>query len=192
LDNIVFPDQGGQSITILCQPEAAISKALFVCSCPKTYLKSNFDSKIFSCLYFLKSSFGIMINSFSQFKISIASDKDSTEIISIQGIIEASKLFSFGKKILLNHFSLALIVAGKTEGIFLNFQSKDNSQIKILSSIKSESKTPEFSKTPIAIGKSKLGHVFLISAGAKFTTILVIGNLFQADFIADFSLSLLS
>jgi hypothetical protein len=42
------------------------------------------------------------------------------------------------------------------------------------------------------MGKSKLGPLFLISAGAKFTVILFIGSLFPEDLSADFSLSLLS
>ncbi|MDP2395733.1 MAG: hypothetical protein Q8S84_04935 [bacterium] len=39
-DNIVFQLPGGQSITILCHHDAAISRALFACSCHNTYLKS--------------------------------------------------------------------------------------------------------------------------------------------------------
>jgi hypothetical protein len=191
--NIVFQLPGGQSITILCHPEAAISRALFACSCQRTYLKSK--------LLFLsnpvfhndkKSNFSEIINSFFQLSISITSNKFSTGITSIHGIIEASFEFSFGTKILLNHFFCAQIVAGKTEATFLSLQSRDNSQIKIESFINLSSINPSCNNTQIAIGKSKLGPVFLISAGAKLTVILVIGNFFQDDFIADLSLSLLS
>jgi len=45
---------------------------------------------------------------------------------------------------------------------------------------------------PIAIGRSKHGHDFLISAGARFTVILDVGSLLLADFMADLNLSLLS
>jgi hypothetical protein len=44
LDNIVLPLQGGPSITILCPHAAAISNALFACSCHNTYLKSDTSS----------------------------------------------------------------------------------------------------------------------------------------------------
>jgi hypothetical protein len=111
---------------------------------------------------------------------------------SIQGIIDASKAFSFGTKILLNHFCIAQIVAGRIELTFLTLASKDNSQRKIESFTKLSSIYHQFKSIQIAIGTSKLGPLFLISAGAKLTVILLIGNLFQADFKADFNLSLLS
>jgi hypothetical protein len=133
-----------------------------------------------------------MSNSFSLFKISINSFKFSIQTTSIHGIIDASNTFSFGIKILLNPFSLAQIVAGKTQFIFLNFPSRDNSQIKIESSIKLFSTTPSCKSIQTAIAKSKPDPDFLISAGAIFTTILVIGNLVPLDFIAERSLSLAS
>jgi len=93
----------------------------------------------------------------------------------------------------LNHLSTAQIVAGSTLDIFLNLQSSASSQIKILSLIKSSFLIYQSLKSiQTAIGKSKLGQVFLISAGAKFTVILLAGSLLQLDFIADLSLSLLS
>jgi len=45
---------------------------------------------------------------------------------------------------------------------------------------------------PTAIETSKLGHVFLISAGARLTVILEVGSLKFDDFSALLSLSLLS
>jgi hypothetical protein len=83
-------------------------------------------------------------------------------------------------------------VAGNTETTFLSLQSRDNSHKKIESDINVSSINPSFNMIQIAIGKSKLGQDFLISAGARFTVILVIGNLLPLDFIADLSLSLLS
>ena len=87
---------------------------------------------------------------------------------------------------------LDLIVAGRTLETFLSLQSRDNSPIKIDSLTKSSLIFHSFKSIQIAIGKSKLGPDFLISAGAKLTVILVIGSLFQEDFKADFILSLLS
>jgi hypothetical protein len=178
---------------ILCPHEAAISRALFACSCQRTYLKSKL-LLISNSIFHIdkKSNFSEIIKSLFQLSISIASNKFLTGIISIHGIIEASFEFTFGTKILLNHFFCAQIVAGKTEATFLSLQSSDNSQIKIESFIKLSSINHSWSNIQIAIGKSKLGPVFLIFAGAKLTVILVIGNFFQDDFIADLSLSLLS
>jgi hypothetical protein len=61
----------------------------------------------------LKFNFSEIINSLSQFNISITSCKLETAITSIQGIIDASITLSFGINILLNHISFAQIVAGK-------------------------------------------------------------------------------
>jgi hypothetical protein len=47
-------------------------------------------------------------------------------------------------------------------------------------------------KIPTAIGKSKLGPVFLMSAGARFTVILETGSFIFEDFKALLILSLLS
>jgi hypothetical protein len=191
--SIVFQLPGGPSIIILCHHAAAISKALLACSCHKTYLKSNLVSisRLFSH-NFLKSNFSAIFNSLSLFNISITSSKFSTGITSIHGIIEDSKTLSFGINILLNHISFAQIVAGNTLETFLSLQSRDNSHKNIESLTKSSLIDQLFKSIHIAIGKSKLGHDFLISAGARLTVILVIGNLFQADFKADFILSLLS
>jgi len=156
-------------------------------------LKSNLFSVIkLSSQNFLKSNFSEIFNSLSLFNISITSSKFSTAITSIQGIIEASNTLSFGINILLNHISFAQIVAGNTLETFLSLQSRDNSPIKIDSFTKSSTIDPLFKSIHIAIGKSKLGHDFLISAGAKLTVILFIGSLFPEDFKADFILSLLS
>jgi hypothetical protein len=140
----------------------------------------------------LKSNSGVISKLISPLSIFITSDKFFTLIISIQGIIEASGELSYGTKILLKPFSLAFIVAGKILFTFLKSQFKDNSQIKIEFSINFSSISPELSKIPIAIGKSKLGQVFFMSAGARFTIILVVGNFFQEFFNADLILSLLS
>jgi hypothetical protein len=125
----------------------------------------------------------------SQFKICFNSFKSSTQTTSIHGIIEASKIFSFGIKILLNHFSFAQIVLGKTQFIFLNFQSSDNSQIKIASFINFSITSHSCKSIQTAIAKSKFGPDFLISAGAKFIVILEAGNLESLDFKAERSLS---
>jgi len=81
---------------------------------------------------------------------------------------------------------------GKTEFIGLSFQSKANSHknrdlfIKFLSKVKSSL------NIQIAIGRSKLGHFFLMSAGARLTVILVPGNQYQEFFMAVLTLSRLS
>jgi hypothetical protein len=192
--SIVFQLHGGQDMIILCQPEAAISNALFACSCPTTYLKSYFSFSWFSVSSIsLNLIFSIIFNDFLSFNISIKSSSVSTEITSISGIIEASFAFIYGINILLNHFSFAQIVAGSTLEIFLNFQSRASSHKKILSFTSLSSLIHQsFKSIQIAIGKSKLGHVFLISAGARFIVILLAGSLELLDFIADLSLSLLS
>jgi hypothetical protein len=93
----------------------------------------------------------------------------------------------------LYHFCIAQITLGKIEFTRLTLPSRDNSQIKT-----------EFFKYSLsfifhvllsiqtAIGKSKETQDFLISAGAKFTVILVAGSLKLDDFKALLSLSLLS
>ncbi|MGB2110896.1 MAG: hypothetical protein ACPHY8_03185 [Patescibacteria group bacterium] len=78
-------------------------------------------------MIFLKSNTGEIFKGISLLRNFIISAKFSTAITSISGIIEASKAFSFGTNILLNHFSFAQIVAGKTHQTFLKFPSKDNS-----------------------------------------------------------------
>jgi hypothetical protein len=91
---------------MLCHPAAAISNALLACSCHSTYLKSVVFSRISSAFdNFLKSNNGAILRALSLFKNCIISDKLSTGTTSIFGIIDASKAFSFGINILLNHFS---------------------------------------------------------------------------------------
>jgi len=154
-------------------------------------LKSNFDSSFLQIRVF-KSSFSAKTKSFRHKSISIASFKFSTSTTFISGTTEASGAFSFGTKIFFIHFSFAQIVAGKTLFIFLKSQFKDNSHKKILFSSNSCKKSNSQARIHTAIGKSKLGQDFLISAGAKFTVILEAGNFAQLDFKADLSLSLLS
>jgi hypothetical protein len=158
------------------------------------YLKLFFSKKLSQeVLNLEKSNFSSIFNSELRFKIRINSFKESIHITSIQGIIDASIEFHFGTNILLKPFSFAQIVIGKTESMTLNFQSRDNSPTKTESLINLSSVIHQsFLKIQIAIGKSKLGHDFLILAGARFTVILVVGNLVSLDFIADFNLSLLS
>src|SRR3989304_8571471 len=93
------------------------------------------------------------------------------------GIKEASKAFSYGRKILLNPFSLAIIAIGKTPLIVLNLPSNDNSPINnVLLDMSSEIEIClEVNKSPKAIGKSKAGPSFLISAGAKLIVVLLEG-----------------
>jgi hypothetical protein len=102
-------------------------------------------------------------------------------------------MFSFGINILLNQFSRAQIVAGSIPDTFLSFQSSANSHKNILHSINFFSMiTSSDNRIQIAIGKSKLGPTFLMSAGARFTVILVVGSLARLDFKALLTLSLLS
>jgi hypothetical protein len=129
--NIVFQLPGGPSITILCPPEAAISSALFACSCQRTYLKSKLLFKSNSFLHNdEKSRVSLIFNSIFPLSISVTSSKLSSGITSIHGTMDASFEFAFGTNILLNHFSFAQIVAGKTDATFLSLQSSDNSKIK--------------------------------------------------------------
>jgi len=84
--------------------------------------------------------------------------------------------FSSGTITLLYHFSFAKITVGRTACTERTAPSKASSPItnvsfKILCSILHSSK-----RIPRAIGRSKLGPDFLISAGARFTVILVRGN----------------
>jgi hypothetical protein len=179
---------------ILCPQLAAISNALFACSCPSTYLKSYLFSHsiLLSFHIFLKSKTSATGSSFHPFNICMTSSRLSTGITSIHGTIEASGTFCFGRNILLNHFSFAPIVAGSTLETFLSFPSSESSHKNIESFVSFSSMCHPLSKIHIAIGKSNAGPDFLIFAGARLTVILVIGSLFPADFIADLSLSLLS
>jgi hypothetical protein len=89
--------------------------------------------------------------------------------------------------------SFAQIVDGNTDEIFLNFQSRASSHKNIDSFTKVSSIIYQsFNNIPTARAKSKLGPVFFISAGARFTVILLVDNLVPLDFRADLSLSLLS
>jgi hypothetical protein len=113
--------------------------------------------------------------------------------MSIFGIIEASKAFSFGTNIRLNHLFAAPITAGRTHQIFLNFPSRASSHKNILSPNNSDSSIYQaLSKIPSAIERSKQGPVFLISAGARFTVIRLVGSFVLQDFIALLRRSLLS
>jgi hypothetical protein len=157
-------------------------------------LKSFFSKKLSQLvLNLVKSNFSSIFGLIFKFNIFIKSFNDSTQITSIQGIIEASIAFHFGTKILSKPFSFAQIVIGNTESTTLTFQSRANSPTKTDLSINLSSVIHQsFLKIQIAIGRSKLGQDFFIEAGAKFTVILVVANLVSLDFIADFNLSLLS
>jgi hypothetical protein len=153
-------------------------------------LKSYFSISIFRRD---KSIFGGISIFIFLFKKSQICFKFSTGIIFIHSIIEASLKLSYGIKIFLYPFSLAQITLGKIEFTGLNFQSKESSQINIelfknsLSSI-----SQVLFNIQIAIHKSYETPDFFISAGAKLTVILVVGNLKDEDFNAHLSLSLLS
>jgi len=105
---------------------------------------------------------------------------------------DASFSFSFGTKIYSNPAWLAKITEGKIELTPLSLPSKASSQINTDLSRISLSRLKLFPKIPIAMGKSKNHHFFFIVAGARFTVILVHGNLYQLFFIAALTLSLLS
>jgi hypothetical protein len=93
----------------------------------------------------------------------------------------------------LYHFSFAPITLGKIELTDLSFQSSESSPINIEFFKKSLSSISQvLFKIHIAIPKSNETQAFLMSAGAKFTVILVVGNLKEDDFKAHLSLSLLS
>jgi hypothetical protein len=84
------------------------------------------------------------------------------------------------------------MTAGKTELMGRSFQSSANSHKKTDFSKYPTLNSRSFQIIQIAIGRSKLGHLFLISAGARLTVILVEGNLKPEFFIALLTLSRLS
>lgn len=192
LASMVLPLQGGHSMIRLCQPAAAISKALFAFSWPIIYLKSPM---------FFVCQFGISCREIGawackgqfQFNISAISLRDSIAMISIQGMIAASIALGFGTKILLYQSSLAHIVIGRIEETALSFQSSASSQTNRESFINGVlSIHQSFWRIHIAIGRSKLGHDFFMFAGARLTVILLLESFILLDFIALRSRSLLS
>jgi hypothetical protein len=113
-------------------------------------------------------------------------------IIFIPGIKLASSLFSNGINMLLNHFSLAKMTDGRIELIGLNLPSSANSHKNIESLRILESNHISAQRIHMAMERSKLGHLFLISAGARLTVILVHGKKYQEFRMAVLTLSLLS
>jgi len=73
-------------------------------------------------------------------------------------------------------FSLVKITEGRIELIGRNFPSRASSHKNIDFDRNSSNKSIELPRIQIAIARSKLGHFFLMSAGARFTVILVPGN----------------
>jgi hypothetical protein len=192
LASIVLPDHGGHSIRILCQPEAAIRRALFACSCHITDSKS-IPSNILLAPMRSSISIGLIISGLRLLsKISTICAKSGTGIIFIPGIRLASSLFSIGMKIFLNHFSLAKITDGRIEVIGRSLPSKANSHKNIDSFRNFELNHISAPNIHIAIERSKLGHFFFMSAGARLTVILVQGKKNPEFIIAVLTLSLLS
>ena len=139
---------------------------------------------------FLFSSFFI---SFSLFKYCITSNRFSAGIISSPDMYEASFAFSFGRIILFIPSFFASIHIGSIPFTFSIFPFSDSSPISIVSFNSSSNLYlfiyPLATNIPTAIAKSKLEPSFLVFAGAKFTTILLLKNSAPEFFIAVFTLS---
>ena len=174
----------------LCPPAADISKALFTFSWPLTSEKSIRYFSFFSFRISLFSSFFIF---FSLFKNCITSIRFSAGIISIPVTYDASFAFSFGNIILFIPNFFASIHIGNIPFTFSIFPFSDNSPINMLSFRNSSNSywlmCPLATNIPMAIAKSRLEPSFLVFAGAKFTTILLLRNSAPEFFIAVFTLS---
>ena len=139
------------------------------------------------------SIFGCILSGISHESIAINSQRFFTSTTSISGMIDASSALTDGTNILLNHFSFAPIVAGRTDFTFLSLPSSASSHINMLSLIISSlSIYHSLRRIPIAIGRSKLGPVFFILAGARLTVIRLVGSLAWLDLSALLRRSLLS
>ena len=137
--------------------------------------------------------FGVGVICISHDSILTASPSVETHIISISGITDASSTFALGRNICFIPISLANIVAGSAHCIVLTFPSSANSPRKRDVLMISVSNSISFPRIPRAIGRSYMGHFFLISAGARFTVIrLPPGNPYPLFFIALLTRSRLS
>lgn len=97
-------------------------------------------------------------------------------MISTPGISAASIAFSSGTITLLYHFSLAKMTVGKTACTERTAPSRASSPITSVSLRRFWSILHSSSKIPSAIGRSKLGPDFFVSAGARLTVIFVRGK----------------
>lgn len=110
----------------------------------------------------------------------------------ISGIREASFRFSSGRNTYAKPLSFAKMTEGRTELTGRRLPSSASSQRKMERSMKSSEKHSWHHRMPIAIGRSKLGHRFLMSAGARLIVMRVAGKLNQEFRMAVRTLSLLS
>ena len=109
--SIVFPLPGGHCKIILCPPAAAIIIARFACSCQQIVEKSI---QCFSDINGVEVISFLCSNFLCHVKKSTTSTRFSTPIISIPGIIAASRALSNGTKIYFFPCFFAKIVAGNT------------------------------------------------------------------------------
>ena len=129
LASIVFPAPGGPTIRILCPPAAAISMALFACSCPLTSEKSIEKSReSLKILFMSVMAGGIFL---FPFKNSTTSASVFTGIISILFTMAASAAFSSGRIMPDIFFSLPATAMGRAPLTGLTLPSRESSPRKI-------------------------------------------------------------
>ncbi|MBA7557802.1 hypothetical protein ES705_50574 [subsurface metagenome] len=123
------------------------------------------------------------------FKNSITSQSELTGNTFSSLIIPASLAFASGTSNFILSFIFAIKAMGSTPLTGFILPSKDNSPIIRYSFNKSGLTCLLATKIAKAIDRSKIGPSFLISAGARFTVILCMGNSNSEFFMAALTLS---
>ena len=161
---MVLPVPGGPDIRTLCPPAAAISSARLAVSCPLMSFKSK------SVASTVKMSLGA--GTFSGVRRperhSIASESDSISYTLSSLAKAASSPLPLGIKSVVNPAVCAARAEGSTPETGRNAPSSPSSPKNIFPD-GSNVICPDAKRYPSAIGKSKAGPSFLMSAGAKLT-----------------------
>ena len=159
---------------ILWPPAAATSSGRLTCACPFTSEKSV---SYFRAIFIIDSRSTVRgANSFSPFRNSTVSSRDSTGNTGIPPATAASSAFCLGSMIPLSFFFPAITAMLRAPRIGLSPPWRLSSpRIRWLSSI-SEERIPLAESIPTAIGRSNAEPSFFTSAGARLTVIFLFGN----------------
>ena len=140
------------------------------------------------------SPISALVGSISLFPVkkSTTSCIESIPSTSIPSTTEASFAFFLGTITPFSLFFFAQSADEITPLTGLTFPSRDSSPIIRKFFSNSDLISPEAASIPIDIGRSKYEPCFFMSAGARFTVILLWGKSYLQFFIADLTRSLLS
>ena len=167
--NIVLPEPGGPIIRTLCPPAAATSSARFAVLCPRTSEKSR--TEVGSSVN-TSSAFSLYGSMFLYRKKLTASCRLFTGKTSTPLTIAASLPFAFGTMSPFRSSPLASILMDSVPRTGASLPSRESSPtIRNPSTLFCEM-LPEAARSPMAIGRSNPLPSFLMSAGARFITIL--------------------